>query len=480
MFRAERLLAHGADVSPHQTLVSDGAAEWSYRRLDDWAAALAATMAARGLGEGSRVGILAANGPEYIASLFAALKIGALAMPFHVQCSASELQELIHISRPELVLLDAGRDTAIAGPPTLTVSENANGSAVVSDALPRTARLGGPDAPAVVLFTSGSTGRSKGVVLSHGNIVANAVLCAPTLRLTCSDNVFTCVPMTHAYGQNRGLLSPMAARAGISITRNAATTASLIAAIQQARPSVLIAVPNVYAVLVAVPDQSFPTLRVAVSGAATLSPSVRTRFEQRFGVPVVTAYGATEASPVIASGCLDVPQIEGSVGHPLLGIDIELRDADDSTSVKCDEGRLFVRGHNVMSGYLDDPEATAKVLDDGWLDTGDVARRNPDGSLSILGRLSGMAKRNGFRVFPAEVEAVIRRHADVIDCVVRVNRNPLAGDDLVADVVLRGGSALVTDDLKSFCADQLAAYKVPSGFRVKQSLDVTAAGKTRS
>jgi long-chain acyl-CoA synthetase len=160
-------------------------------------------------------------------------------------------------------------------------------------------------------------------------------------------------------------------------------------------------------------------------------------------------------------------------------VEIELRDPGNLEQFSSNEGRMFVRGHNVMLGYLDDPVATAEVVRDGWFDTGDIVRRNEDGSLSILGRASGMAKISGFRVFPTEVQMTVIDHPDVVDCVVRKGRNPIQGDELVADVVAREGADLTEQALKQFCANRLSAYKVPSRVFFKSQLETTGTGKVR-
>jgi long-chain acyl-CoA synthetase len=319
------------------------------------------------------------------------------------------------------------------------------------------------------------------VLLSHGNIVSSALLCASTMGMSPADRVFTSVPMSHAYGQNRGLLCPMAARSTIIVTDDDSTgsMSGLIAEIDDVKPSVLVAAPGVYAMLAAGTSVQLSGMRLGVSAGAVLPPAVKTRFEQRFGVPVLVAYGATELSPGVASGVVGVPHFPGSVGFALPGVEIELRDPGNLEQFSSNEGRMFVRGHNVMLGYLDDPVATAEVVRDGWFDTGDIVRRNEDGSLSILGRASGMAKISGFRVFPTEVQMTVIDHPDVVDCVVRKGRNPIQGDELVADVVAREGADLTEQALKQFCANRLSAYKVPSRVFFKSQLETTGTGKVR-
>jgi long-chain acyl-CoA synthetase len=481
MFAASELLAYAAALCPDRTAIVKGRTSVSYRELIEWADDLADAIRSRNVEPGSRVAVLASNGPEYVASLFAIWNAGGIAMPLHESSPRAELRELCQMARPELMLVEKVHAKSVDFAPTLKVcASERSGSA----RRPRRGHRGGSraDAPAVVLFTSGSTGRPKGVVLTHDNIVTCALLATSTMQMVPTDRVFTCVPMTHAYGQNRGLLCPLVARATIVVADEmlTASMSGLIAQIDDAKASVLVATPNLYAMLAAGTSIQLTGVRLGVSAGSVLPPAVKTRFEQRFGVPVLVAYGATETSPGIASGVVGVPHLPGSVGYPFPGVEVELRDPHAHDQPNAEEGLLFVRGHNVMCGYLDDPSSTDRVVRDGWFDTGDIARRNEDGSLSILGRASGMAKRNGFRVFPAEVQMVVAAHPDVMDCVVRTKRNPISGDDLVAEVVMREGADLSEEAVQQYCATRLPAYKIPSRVSFKDRLETTRTGKVQS
>lgn len=182
---------------------------------------------------------------------------------------------------------------------------------------------------------------------------------------------------------------------------------------------------------------------------------------------------------MITSQRLDMPINPGSVGYPLPGVDLQFRNEDGTSLSGGNEGRLFVRGHNIMLGYLDDPEGTAKVVRSEWLDTGDIARLGNDGEITILGRVSGMAKRNGFRIFPSEVQSVIAEHPSVEDVIVRVIKNPISGDDIVAEIVIKEDDQADIVEIQQYLSERLAPYKRPSSIKLVDTIVTGASGKPK-
>ena len=219
-------------------------------------------------------------------------------------------------------------------------------------------------------------------------------------------------------------------------------------------------------------------MRLAVAGAAELPGAVAAAFLDRFGVTIYEGYGLTEAAPIVSTTAVDRRPRWGSIGPPLPGVDVRLVDADGSDAAVGDPGEIWVRGPNVFAGYWDDPEATARVLADGWLRTGDVAVSDDDGFLSLVDRMKDLVIVSGFNVYPAEVEEVLRTHPDVADAAVIGVPNARTGEAVVAFVVPRPGAAAPTlASVRDHVARRLARYKVPTAVHVVAELPRNQSGK---
>lgn len=466
---------HGARLA----VCKDGR-QLSYGQLQEAIDCVAERLRSAGIGHGHLVAMDFENGPDYIITLFGVLAADATCVPLHAALSTPEKEDIVRAAGVDCVLQAAAVSAKYTCP---VFSPFDDGSAPLPGHVPMRPGRELADA-AIILYTSGSTGAPKGVVLSHAGLLLNALLSAQTLQLRYTDRVLVGVPFSHAYGQNRCVLSPLFSAAAIICPREHSIQA-MQTALHEHEITLVVSVPSTYAFLLNVRVASLPHLRGALSGAAPLPPTIQQRFTEKFGVPLLTAYGATETSPVIASQRIDEAPCIGTVGKPLPGIVIDIRSAPDEPgdapvsaqgAGRC--GELFVKGHNVMLGYWDGSRPARDCLS-GWYATGDIVSLDEEGNLRVLGRKSDMIKKLGYRIFPAEIEIALLRHPAINDCLVQKKSNSFSGDDIQALIVINSDRQVTEIELADFCRTQLAEYKVPSKFMFVTEIAVTATGKPR-
>jgi long-chain acyl-CoA synthetase len=315
---------------------------------------------------------------------------------------------------------------------------------------------------AIILYTSGTTGRPKGAELTHGNLVRNVeVTQSDLLRLASDDVIFGGLPMFHSFGQTCTLNAAIAAGACVLLLPRFDATAALDLLAEHGA-TVFAGVPTMYSALLAVPQAPpLPALRVCVSGGAALPVEVLNRFEKRFGCTLLEGYGLSETSPV-ASFNRPEGRKAGSIGTPVTGVQMRVLDNTGADVAQGEVGEIAIRGHNVMKGYWNKPEATAEVLSpDGWFRTGDMGRVDEDGYYYVVDRAKDLIIRGGFNVYPREVEEVLYEHPAVAETAVIGLPHPQLGEEVGAAVVLKPGVAISEADLRDHVKKQVAAYKYP-------------------
>jgi long-chain acyl-CoA synthetase len=366
-----------------------------------------------------------------------------------------------------------GVEVVVAEPETLAtlLSEQTPASEVVERA---------EDDTAVLLYTSGTTGRPKGAELTHDNLVNNVrITQSDLIQLTADDAVFGGLPLFHAFGQSCTLNTAMAAGARLLLLPrfDARAAASLLA---EQGATVFAGVPTMYAALLGLGDDapSLPALRVCVSGGAAMPVEVLHRFEERFDTIVLEGYGLSETSPVASFNLPDRERRAGSIGLPVTGVEMRVVDADGEPVETGAVGEVAIRGHNVMKGYWNKPTETAAVLsDDGWFRTGDMGRVDDDGYFYIVDRLKDLVIRGGFNVYPREIEEVLYEHPQVAEAAVIGVPHPTLGEEVAAAVALRPGSTVTEDELRDYVKGQVAAYKYPRLVWFVDELPKGATGK---
>jgi long-chain acyl-CoA synthetase len=334
---------------------------------------------------------------------------------------------------------------------------------------------------AVILYTSGTTGKPKGASLTHSNLLWNAHLSATTLTLfTPQDRILCPLPLFHTYAQTVVLNAAVHSGSQLVLMPRFDPQQALDL-LHREHVTVFEGVPTMFIALVnhGAGDRDLSRLRMSVSAAASIPVETLLAFEREFGCPVLEGYGLSECAPVVSFNHPDRPRKPGSIGTPIWGVEMRLLDADGNQIPGTDEvGEIAVRGHNVMAGYLGLPEATAETISaDGWLRTGDLARRDPDGYYYIVDRKKDMIIRGGYNVYPREIEEVLYEHPAVLEATVVGVPHPELGEEVAAAVVAKPGIDLDPDELRQFVRDRLAAYKYPRVVAIVDELPKGPTGK---
>ncbi|MBA2529205.1 MAG: AMP-binding protein [Euzebyales bacterium] len=477
---------------------SDDARSLSYRELDERVEAAAAAFAGAGLAAGDRVAVLLGNSRHFIEAVYGAWRAGLTVVPLNTALAAQEVATVLAGSRAKAVVvseafagvlhgvreaLPALERVVVAGathPPmgTRTWNQFLRGGGETPSRVVGAARSGGE--LALLAYTSGTTGRAKGAMLTHDNLLANQRQMERTrLRVDQGDVVLCALPLFHIYALNVAM--------GLTLSRGATLLlmdrfdpVQSLEAVARHRASVIVGAPPMYVAWLNLPGaggDDLGSVRLAVSGAAPLPRRVLEGFATGFGVTIWEGYGLTETSPVLTTAAMSPRPRPGSVGRPLPDVELRLLDDKGRDVAPGDPGEVVVRGPNVFGGYLDDPTATAAVLDpDGWFATGDVGLFD-DGDLFLVDRKSDLIIVSGFNVYPREVEEVLSRHPKVAEAAVVGTPHPYTGEAVKAVVVLRPGEEATADDITEFCRRSLARFKAPEVVEFAAELPHTASGK---
>jgi long-chain acyl-CoA synthetase len=428
-----RVVEEAAAVQPDRAalLVDDEAI--SYAELDRRAAVAAAALDVR---PGERVAIRLPNSTAFVAAYLGALRAGAIVVPLNPLLARPEVEERLAATTPVAVV---DEPLPVDGRPAEIVERD--------------------DAdPAVILFTSGTSGRSKGAVLTHGGIRAAAENAARALALGADDVVLGAAPFSHVLGQSTGLFSTFLAGAGVAVVGRFDPEQTL-SRMTATRTTILLGVPTMCIALcqAARGADELPPVRIAHVGGAAVPVEVARDFERTFGGEVHEGYGLTELSGIATTCAVGEKRKPGSVGKPLGGTEIRIAEPDERGV-----GEVRFRGPSVISGYWNEEQATREAIDaDGWLATGDMGYLDADGYLFLVDRKKEMIIRGGYNVYPREVEEVLYAHPGVLEAAVVGVPHESLGEEVAALVVARPGAAPTPDELQAWAKERVAAYKYP-------------------
>jgi acyl-CoA synthetase (AMP-forming)/AMP-acid ligase II len=486
--RIDRIPAHWAELRAGGVALADARGTRTWRELEDARAFFAARLRERGVRAGDRVMIVGENAAALVALLFAVASLDAWIVNLNARLSPREVDAIRDHSGAicSVFLPDASDEAAAhARRHEARPLPDAGWGAVWCSPLEFASTPEPPASPgkspvAALVYTTGTTGEPKGVMLTHANLLFVASQGRVLRGLTQDDRVLAVLPLSHVYGLTSVCLGALLAGASLHLQARF-TPAGLDRALAHDRVTICQGVPAMYAkylehLAAAGRSVDAPALRGIYCGGSPLSPSVKAAAESAFGLPLNNGYGLTEASPTVAQARAGAPHADCSVGPALP--EVELRVVRDGNDVAAGEvGELWVRGPNVMKGYYRDRPATAAVLRAGnWLATGDLARIGPGGAVYIEGRLKELIIRSGFNVFPAEVEAVLNSHPEVSQSAV-VGREVEGNEEVVAFVELVEGARSNAAAIAEFAAASLAPYKRPSEVIVLDRLPAAASGK---
>lgn len=516
--RAAIIFGAVAHKLPGQPLL-DGTV--SYRQLRTAVNAFANALVERGVKKGDRVAIYLPNSPQFVIAYYGALKAGAVIAPVNPIYTPREL---------EFILRDSGAQTIVAlsqfygkfqsiranspvknvivanikeyFPPLLKTlftlamekKEGHRAELVAGDSwfqdvikdrstVPPKVQVTGDD-DAVLLYTGGTTGVPKAAQLAHRNLVANAVQLRAWIPWAEEghETFLTALPMFHSYAMTTCLNAAMMLGGTLILIPNPRDLEHLMKAIDRHKPSLFPGVPTMYTALNNHPDigkYNLRSVKACLSGAAGLPVQVQTKFQELTGGRLVEGYGLSEASPVVTANPLFGENRIGTIGVPMPDTDVKLFDIETgNTEVSVGQpGELCVRGPQVMKGYWNKPEETAKTMRDGWLHTGDIATMDDDGYFRIVDRLKEMIISGGYNIYPREIEEVLFQHPAVLEATAIGIPDSYRGESAKAFVVLKPGQTATAEELIAFCKQHLAPYKVPRSIEFRESLPKTMIGK---
>ncbi len=444
----------------------------SYETLDRCSSALADAMAKTGVSAGDRIALYLPNIPAFVLAYLASLKLGAIAVSVNSRLKAEEVAYILRDSSPRIVFTTAGLAPNVSPLQCPSVQHLicCEGGSAIADPLEswldrgseqRPIRAMGPDEPAVILYSSGTTGFPKGVTLSHFNVISNARTAARSWACQPDDRLAGLLPLFHAFGQNSIMNACFEAGATLLLFRRSSTDA-LLRALRRARATLFFAVPGVYLALLDANIQrtELGPIRSFFSTGATLPGRASRGWPERFGQAIQEGYGLTECASLAACSDANHPR-PGSVGRAVEGFEIRIFGEGGQEVPRGAWGEICIRGPGVMIGYWRKPEDTEQALRGGWLHSGDIGTMDDEGCLSIVDRVKDMIRIAGLKVWPAEVEQVLDRHPAVRELAVHGQPHPDKGESVRATVVLRAGSHANAEELIAFCRERLAGVKVP-------------------
>jgi long-chain acyl-CoA synthetase len=446
------VLADGAVQHPERTALLFEGERISYRKLDRRAAVAAAALRAQGIGAGDRVAIKLQNTPDYVAAYFGVLRLGAIAVPLNVLLAQPEIDARLAAATPRTYV---DRPLPTDGEPHPEIAERDE------------------DDPAALLFTSGTTGRPKGAILTHAGIRAATRFGVDALGFTPEDVLLGVAPFPHVLGQ-QVFVSAFLVGGGVAVMQRFEPEAAL-ETMARTRTTVVFGVPTMCIALceAAASAAALLALRIAHVGGSAVPVDVARRFEETFGAAVHEGYGLTEMSGLATTFALGRRRKAGSVGRPSSRTEMRIAKPDERGV-----GEVQFRGPSVIRGYWNDPQATAAAIDgDGWLSTGDLGYLDEDGDLFLVDRKKEVIIRGGYNIYPRELEELLYEHPAVLEAAVIGVPHEALGEEVAAIVVPRPGADVDPDELKAWTKDRVAAYKYPRHVVLVAELPKSPTGK---
>lgn len=471
-------------------LVDHDGREVDYAGLGDAVDAAERVLREAGVRGGDRVMILNENCVATGAFLFACSRLDAWAVLLNARLAAPEVDRIRDHCRPRAMVFthacsrEAAAHGARAG--AVEAADPAFGGVLVAGGLeaePEPVSADAAEQVAAMIYTSGTTGQPKGVMLTHRNVLYIAIVSGRVRALGPRDRVYAVLPISHVFGLASTFLGTVNA-GGCLVLVPKFDPAHLADALATGGVTVFQGVPAMYAKLLeylegAGRSLEVPKLRYMSSGGAPLDIDWKRRIEARFGLALNNGYGLTEASPTVSQTRIDGRRDDDSIGPAIPGLEVRVVDPYGADVPEGEVGELWARGPNIMKGYYRDPSATAAtVTRDGWLKTGDLCRRDPDGALFLVGRSKELIIRSGFNVYPPEVETALNAHPAVTHTAV-VGRRVSGNEEVIAFVEVAPGAAVDEAALKDFVRDRLAPYKRPQRVFIVDAMPASATGKVQ-
>lgn len=478
----------------------------NYAQINGAANQIANGLKAIGIKKGDKVALNCLNLPYFPMAYFGILKAGATVVPLSVLLKRDEVEYhlrdseakayLCFVGTPDLPMaaegyagfqnVDTCTDFFVITPKptdpspiegTKTLGMLMANQSPVTETVPTSA-----EDTAVIIYTSGTTGRPKGAELTHSNLMLNAVVSTNIIKTESTDNQLIVLPLFHIFAMTC-LMNAGVYKGSTNILLPRFDAEAVLGLMQKHEISIFAGVPTMYWGLLNYENTKFDLasisskLKIAVSGGAALPVNVLEDFEAKFNVPILEGFGMSEGSPVVTFNHIEVGRKPGSVGTPVWGVEVKIVDENDNEVPTGEKGELIYRGHNVMKGYYNKPEANAETLKNGWMHSGDVAIKDEDGFYFIVDRTKDMVIRGGLNVYPREVEEVMMQHEAVSLVAVIGVPDDKMGEEIKACVVLKDGANISEADLMAWTKEHIASYKYPRIIEFLDALPMSATGK---
>ncbi len=477
------ILSYTAAHLPQKTFLRFEGRRFTYKDLDEMATSVAMNLKKEGLNKGESVSILSHNSPEYIAAYFGVVRAGGVVIPLNNLLNKEEIHYILNDSKTIICLYDSDFIKSIETIPNqiknikfipLTEITKKKDSLEINHI--------NPDDVSVILYTSGTTGHPKGAMLTNKNILSDAILAIPVLKLSRKDRFIIFLPLFHSFTFTVCVVIPIILGASITLLPSVKPFSRVIKRVLIDRITIFVGIPSIYNIL---SKKKIPFIfklllrvRLCISGAAPLFVDTIRDFERTFGVPLLEGYGLTEASPVISVNPYeDNRRKAGTVGLPLPGIEIKVVDDEGNELPHSTPGELIAKGPNIMKGYFNQTEETKKTIRNGWLYTGDIAIIDSEGYIKIVDRKKDMIIVDGLNIYPGEVEQVLRSYPAVEDCAMVGISYGTKKELPVMFVVKREGFDITEKEIRSFLYKSIATYKVPRKIIFIRDLPKNPTGK---
>lgn len=469
---------------PSKTAYSYQGVETSYSDFLESAKNIAGAIADQGVVPGSVVALSFNNVPAFPVSFYGALIAGCSVVPLNPQSTEREMAYFLEDSGAEIIFT-----TQSAADLSLVDMRNQDVQMVllteqghVFDAHPhcvpaKPVKRDGKDT-AVIFYTSGTTGRPKGAMLTHDNLQTNArTVCETVIEANRDDVIISCLPLFHCFGLTCNLNVAILARAKLVLIP-VFEASSVIETIKDEEVTVFSGVPTMYARMLSVrPGRSLPSLRVCLSGGAPLPIEIHTEFENRFKSRILEGYGLSETSPVAVFNRMSMESRPGSVGLPVRGVSVKILNSFGDEVATNEVGEVLIRGECVMAGYLGRPDATDEVMEDGWFRSGDLGKRDEDGYLHIVDRKKQLIIRGGNNVYPRQVEEVLYEHPAILEAAVVGIPHSTLGEEVGAAIVLHPDHDFDAEEIREFCKSRISRYQCPRIIWTVPELPKSTVGK---
>ncbi|MER7556043.1 long-chain fatty acid--CoA ligase [Nocardioides sp. NPDC126508] len=495
-FNLATMLRESAALRPTKTLVHAGEATFSYAEVDAISGKVAASLRDLGLEPGDKVAVQLPNLPQFLFCYFGILKAGMTMVPLNPLLTGPEVAYHLEDSDARLLVtfeLFAGSGLAGAraagGVPTYVVSAGPGAAPAGARAFDELLageddgdiRATSSDDTAVLLYTSGTTGKPKGAELTHFQLYMNCTVAGELFDVSADDVSLAVLPLFHVFGLSSVLNNVVRFGASMVLLPRFEAKA-VLDALERHRCSIFAGVPTMYVALLQeeLGSRDLSALRACVSGGASIPGEVIREFEGKVpGVVILEGYGLSETASTTTFNISAERRKVLSVGKQIWGVEVRVVDPDGKPLPPGDDnvGEIVVRGHNVMKGYYKRPEDTAKAMRNGWFHTGDLGYHDEDGYFFVVDRLKDLVIRGGYNVYPREVEEVLYEHADVVEAAVLGRPDDRLGEEVVAFVALKPGATVGPAELAAHCRERLAAYKYPREIQVLEALPKGATGK---